>query len=217
MDNCLADNSAEQIYEASQDMADGKTRRPRESLQPVLTAARQLELSLASPSQLSRLMEKTLRSLLMTSFPARRIVRSVSTSSQMTLRSLSASESCRRVEGGGNGESGLGEEDTHSAHSVSVKVWPTPAALEMSLDKPPDRGESKGAGGKEGRSLLLKVVLERDWLDEPHRSSTNQYYNGALTFLHSNSLKISESSSRLSPELSSNSPTPSSRISSATT
>lgn len=49
-------------------------------------------------------------------------VRSVSTSSQMTLRSLSASESCLGVAGGGKGESGLGEEETHSEGFISCRL-----------------------------------------------------------------------------------------------
>lgn len=49
-------------------------------------------------------------------------VRSVSTSSQMTLRSLSASESCLGVAGGGKGESGLGEEETHSDGFISCRL-----------------------------------------------------------------------------------------------
>lgn len=49
-------------------------------------------------------------------------VRSVSTSSQMTLRSLSASDSCRGVAGGGNGESGLGEEETQSVGFISWRL-----------------------------------------------------------------------------------------------
>lgn len=40
----------------------------------------------------------------------------------MTLRSLSASESCRGVAGGGKGESGLGEEDTHSEGFMSWRL-----------------------------------------------------------------------------------------------
>lgn len=49
-------------------------------------------------------------------------VRSVSTSSQMTLRSLSASESCLGVAGGGKGESGLGEDETHSDGFISCRL-----------------------------------------------------------------------------------------------
>lgn len=55
-------------------------------------------------------------------------MRSVSTSSQITFRSLSASESCRAVAlapvlepGGGHGESGLGEEEM--AHSDGFMSW----------------------------------------------------------------------------------------------
>lgn len=40
----------------------------------------------------------------------------------MTLRSLSASESSRGVAGGGKGESGLGEEDTHSEGFMSWRL-----------------------------------------------------------------------------------------------
>lgn len=40
----------------------------------------------------------------------------------MTLRSLSASESCLGVAGGGKGDSGLGEEDTHSKEFMSWRL-----------------------------------------------------------------------------------------------
>lgn len=54
--------------------------------------------------------------------PTLTYVRSVSTSSQMTLRSLSASESCLGVAGGGKAESGLGEEETHSDGFISCRL-----------------------------------------------------------------------------------------------
>lgn len=40
----------------------------------------------------------------------------------MTLRSLSASESCRGVTGGGKGDSGLGEDDTLSKEFMSWRL-----------------------------------------------------------------------------------------------
>lgn len=40
----------------------------------------------------------------------------------MTLRSLSASESCLEIAGGGKGESGLGEEETHSDGFISCRL-----------------------------------------------------------------------------------------------